>query len=305
MLNEVSIKCFLTLAKTLNFTKTAKMLHMTQQAVSKHISKLEDDLGFILFFRSYHAITLTTAGENFYQLFSQMDNDFRSAVEKTRSYYDTLANSISLGYIYNLDISDCLNKAIKSYKDTHQDIVFMGEQHFTLELNDRLLNNKLDLIITHEIFVENLPEINYCVILEGPMMLVFSADSNLASGAGISLHSFQNETFLFGDLGSKDIMETTNRIQKTCAECGFSPEKIIILPNLASLEAAVEMGQGVSFCSAFNKILKNPLIRSYTLNKKAHVVCAWAEKTENQAVPFFVKHLKDHFKAFETQLFNR
>lgn len=91
-------------------------------------------------------------------------------------------------------------------------------------------------------------------------------------------------------------METTNRVQKTCAEYGFSSAKIVILPNLASLEAAVEIGQGVSFCSAFNKILKNPLIRSYTLNKNSCVVCAWADKKENQAVPFFVKHLIDCFK---------
>lgn len=298
MLNEVSIKCFITLAKTLNFTKTAKILHMTQQAVSKHIARLEVDLDFPLFFRSYHAVTLTAAGENFYQLFSQMEKDFRDAVEKTKSYYDTRAKTVRLGYIYNLDISDSLNKAIKAYKDIYPGVVFMGEQHFTLELNERLLNNKLDLIITHEIFVENVPGIDYCVILGGPVMLIFSADSNLASGAAISRQSFQNETFLFGDLGGKDIMETSNRVQKTCAELGFISAKIIILPNLASLEAAVEMGQGVSFCSAFNKILRNPLIRSYPLDKNAHVVCAWQEKTENQAVPSFVNHLKDCFKEF-------
>ena len=46
MINELSIKCFLTLCETLNFTETARVLYMTQQSVSKYIAKLEEDLGF-------------------------------------------------------------------------------------------------------------------------------------------------------------------------------------------------------------------------------------------------------------------
>ena len=52
MLNEASIRCFLTVAETLSFTEAAKLMYMTQQSVSKYIAKLEEDLGFQLFIRS-------------------------------------------------------------------------------------------------------------------------------------------------------------------------------------------------------------------------------------------------------------
>ncbi len=41
MINETSIRCFLSLARTLNFTETARQMYMTQQSVSKYIAKLE------------------------------------------------------------------------------------------------------------------------------------------------------------------------------------------------------------------------------------------------------------------------
>ena len=43
MINEGRIRCFLTLAETLSFTETAKLLYMTQQGVSKHIARIEEE----------------------------------------------------------------------------------------------------------------------------------------------------------------------------------------------------------------------------------------------------------------------
>ena len=63
MMNEQKIRVFLSLANTLNFTETANELFITQQAVSKHISQMEEHLGFRLFVRSTHNVQLTPAGE--------------------------------------------------------------------------------------------------------------------------------------------------------------------------------------------------------------------------------------------------
>ncbi len=61
MINEVAVRCFLTLAKTLSFTETAKQVFMTQQSVSKYIAKFEEDIGFKLFIRTHHYVMLTKA----------------------------------------------------------------------------------------------------------------------------------------------------------------------------------------------------------------------------------------------------
>ena len=61
MFSLTSLKCFLTAAEELNFTRAAKRMFISQQALSHHISKLEEYYGVKLFDRGT-PMTLTDAG---------------------------------------------------------------------------------------------------------------------------------------------------------------------------------------------------------------------------------------------------
>ncbi len=61
-MNLTQIEYFLEVAKSLNFTKAAKSLHVSQPALSKQIANLERDLEVLLFFRTNKAVSLTPAG---------------------------------------------------------------------------------------------------------------------------------------------------------------------------------------------------------------------------------------------------
>ena len=60
-MNFTSLQYFLLAAETLNLTKTAEKLYISQQALSDHIKKLENELGVELFNRK-RRLTLTYAG---------------------------------------------------------------------------------------------------------------------------------------------------------------------------------------------------------------------------------------------------
>ena len=62
MLNEIKIKYFLVLSEYLNFSTAAKALHITQQALSKQIGQLEQELDCVLFTRVPRGVELTEAG---------------------------------------------------------------------------------------------------------------------------------------------------------------------------------------------------------------------------------------------------
>ncbi len=62
MLNVHQLNVFVTAAETLNFTVTAKRLHLTQSSVSQIIKTLESQLEVELFRRKARTITLTDAG---------------------------------------------------------------------------------------------------------------------------------------------------------------------------------------------------------------------------------------------------
>ena len=61
-MNTKSLYYFVEAAKDLNFTQTAKRLYISQQALSQHITKLEEQYGLSLFIRKPR-LTLSYAGE--------------------------------------------------------------------------------------------------------------------------------------------------------------------------------------------------------------------------------------------------
>lgn len=60
------ISTFVRVAERRNFTKAARDLRLSPSVVSRHISELEENLGFSLLHRSTHGVALTAAGEDLF-----------------------------------------------------------------------------------------------------------------------------------------------------------------------------------------------------------------------------------------------
>ena len=63
MVNETTVKSFLTLVRVGSFTEAAKQLFLSQQAVSKQVAKLEQDLNCTLLNRERGKLVLTDVGK--------------------------------------------------------------------------------------------------------------------------------------------------------------------------------------------------------------------------------------------------
>lgn len=61
-MNTTQLECFLAVADTLNFSRAAERLRLTQPAVSHQINALEDELGVKLFQRNSKSVRLTQEG---------------------------------------------------------------------------------------------------------------------------------------------------------------------------------------------------------------------------------------------------
>ena len=66
----ITLRIFLAAARTLNFSRSAESLHLTQSAVSKHIGALEARLGVALFKRLPNGLRLTHAGALYHERIS-------------------------------------------------------------------------------------------------------------------------------------------------------------------------------------------------------------------------------------------
>ena len=61
-MNTFQLTCFLTVAETLSFAKAARLLNVTQPAVTHQIHSLEEELNTQLFKRTTRSVEITQEG---------------------------------------------------------------------------------------------------------------------------------------------------------------------------------------------------------------------------------------------------
>lgn len=96
------LNTFVRVAERRSFTRAARDLRMTPSVVSKHISELEDMLGFSLLHRSTHGVALTEAGEGFFRncltLLEKLEDFVIDRRNVETGPYGTLRIQASSGY---------------------------------------------------------------------------------------------------------------------------------------------------------------------------------------------------------------
>ena len=105
VLNEALVRSFLTLARTRNVTEAARQLYMSQQGVSKHLARLEEDLGTALFRRERGGMTLTGQGEVYFEAFSQIEELLEAARERADRMGSQKDNRLVISHLDLLDVS--------------------------------------------------------------------------------------------------------------------------------------------------------------------------------------------------------
>ena len=91
---------YVKLCETLNFTKAAKDLFISQSTLSKHISQTEDEVGAPLILRSTHDAELTKEGELVRERFERMLDDYDALLGEVAELRDGVTGSLRVGFIY-------------------------------------------------------------------------------------------------------------------------------------------------------------------------------------------------------------
>ena len=147
--NLSQYKIFYEVAKAGNISKAAKELYISQPAISKAISKLEDSLGLSLFTRSSRGVQLTSEGEILF--------------EHTREAFDALdrgeqelkrIQEFDIGHL-RIGVSNTLCKYIllpylKTFIDQYPHMKVTIESQATAQTLARLEQQKIDLGLVAE-----------------------------------------------------------------------------------------------------------------------------------------------------------
>ena len=125
MLNEIKIKYFLVLSELLNFSAAAKALHITQQALSKQISQLEQELDCVLFTRVPRGVELTEAGAVMQKAFHSIQRGMELAMVEIHNNERSNGRVLNIGCAAGLRPGPFLNPLCREFsKETGAQIWF-------------------------------------------------------------------------------------------------------------------------------------------------------------------------------------
>ena len=116
--NIRELECFIAVADHLNFSRAARVLHLSQPPLTRHIKALEEKLGSRLFERNTHAVSLTDAGKLFLEDARLVLGQLDRAVEATKRSVDGETTRLRLAFVGAL-LDEKLVHLIQLFRKTH------------------------------------------------------------------------------------------------------------------------------------------------------------------------------------------
>ena len=193
-----------------SFSGSARELGITTSAVSQQIRSLENELGVVLLHRSTRKLSLTEAGESFYEA----ARDVVSAAEKGRikvnQLRDELAGSLRIATTPELGVNHIL-PALSTWMAAHDDLIitYLADNHYIDMIDERI-----------DIAIRMSPTINDSTLSSYPLtdvrqVLIASPQylrqrKKLESPKDLAMHQ----------LICIDIMKDSNQVELTQTETG-------------------------------------------------------------------------------------
>lgn len=135
---------FHTVAKAGNISKAANQLYISQPAISKAISKLEEELGNALFNRSSRGVTLTEEGQVLYEYVERAFDSLNMGEENLKNYKELGIGHIRIGVSTSL-CKHILLDYLKDFIRENPNIKFSIDCHSTVNTIKLLRNENIDI----------------------------------------------------------------------------------------------------------------------------------------------------------------
>lgn len=145
-INLNSLKIFLEVANSKSFLDASNKLFISQPAISKSMSKLEEDLGIQLFYRANKGITLTPSGETLYRYLQKTKDLLLSCERALISLNDIEEGRIVIGVQSHI-VRNYLMDKIANFRTNHPKMIIELVDMSTNILIERLEERKVDFVV--------------------------------------------------------------------------------------------------------------------------------------------------------------
>jgi DNA-binding transcriptional LysR family regulator len=290
-MTDLQIDYFMAVARNGSFVKASERLYVSQPAVSRQITSLENELGVVLFDRTKRTIRLTVAGELFYKFFQDYRNGLATAKYHAKIINEKIEGAFRVGYLEGWMLPDFFPLFLSTLNQQFPAIQISLYAWNLRELAEELEAENLDLII-HPDLLDPVPlQFSMRQLTEIPLVLLYSGDLPQAKLKEPGLEDFRGCTFFFVNSFEHIKERLLTRIESR----GIGSKSIVAVPNIETAIGRIHNNQGVMVTDSWNREQHNAHIGSFPLDISAKIMFSWITRDSNKFLHIFIDRLTEFF----------
>jgi DNA-binding transcriptional LysR family regulator len=294
------LRYFVAVAERKGFREASRFLHVTQPAISRALTQLEQELGIELFARSGRTVRLTAQGEVFYKetlrTLQQADHAAEAAQRAARGEFGTLTLAFCSVASYGF-----LPRMVQQYKEIQPGVQLLLREMNPPRQELAFLQREIDVGITRLPFSKKLaPDLEVKSILREPLVVAVPTAHRFA-GAKLKIEELSEEPFI---LLQRDGAPTVyDAILGMCQKSGFAPRVASEADLMHTLFTLVAAGQGIALipaCAMNQRPVGVRFLRLQHDDYKADLVLAWRKDSQPSTLQRFVSLVEKESKAIRS-----
>ncbi len=228
-----------------SFTKAGEKLGYTQSGITHMMKALEQEVGFPLFTKGHHGVSLTKAGQALLPPIRTL-----LAANESLNQEISFLKGAKKGILKIGSFSSCsmhwLPKIIRNFQEQYPDIHFEIMEGDERELITWIAEHKTDIVfISHQ---ENIPY-RFIHVMDDPMYAVFPKGHRFAEYDEVSIEWFENEPFVVAEYAYE------NDVHRILSQYNVKPDIKYTLRTEFAMLSMVEHNLGVTILPGL--ILRN------------------------------------------------
>ena len=195
-MNTKQIDYCIELAHTLNFSRAAENMFVSQPTLTYQIKLLEDEVGFAIFERSGKGAALTPAGSQFVTYLANMREEMKRAIEQGQNFSAKYKDNITISMMVRQAVY-FLPEAMRIFSDRHPDIQITPKFEYENGV-EGFLRNETDILFALKEQTKQIPGIDVHNLFESHIYLISQKEDELASKNLLTEEDLYGRTLMVG-----------------------------------------------------------------------------------------------------------
>ena len=242
-MNYTQIRSFNAVTKHRSFTKAAKILSVSQSAISEQVKSVESRFKIKLFIRNGSGISLTDYGKKLYDITKDIDDIHEQALNLLKSSNRLTSGTLNIGTVAPIHLMPILSKFSKKFPKINCNIVFGN----SVQIKEKLLRKEIDIGILADINDQS--QLYSKPLVRDKLLLFASIKNTISKTKNISFKDIVNETFIVREKGS----QTRALVERELLHLGIK-KKLYTIGSREGIFEAVKNNMGVGFVYSTEKI---------------------------------------------------